>query len=202
VYCGLFSLFVILGRRFFPDGIRVMQRPLQLIGAGGILFLSVVMSFSDPWQGLHSMHRDHAYSNLWTEPILVPAVAAITLLALVMLLPWRANLRHYLWGVSAALMAMSYGLVVGGTAPWIAALVFNIYLLALGVQQLTIGLRSHNLGTLNGGMLILSLLIVCRFFDSEIDLLVRGLAFIALGIGFLSTNLIVARRSRHAAGRA
>ena len=52
------------------------------------------------------------------------------------------------------------------------------------------------IGTVNAGMIILGALIVARFFDVDMGFVVRGIAFILLGIGFLATNLILMKRAK------
>jgi hypothetical protein len=49
-------------------------------------------------------------------------------------------------------------------------------------------------------MLVIAALVVVRFFDAEIGFVAKGLAFIAVGIGFLVANLVMARRLRRAGG--
>ena len=58
------------------------------------------------------------------------------------------------------------------------------------------GIRSNNLAVINTGMLMLAILIIARFFDSDISFIIKGLVFIIVGIGFLVTNAILARRMR------
>jgi len=41
---------------------------------------------------------------------------------------------------------------------------------------------------------MLAALIILRFFDSDLGFVVRGLAFITVGIGFLVTNVVLIRR--------
>ena len=43
---------------------------------------------------------------------------------------------------------------------------------------------------------MLAILIIARFFDSDISFIIKGLVFIIVGIGFLVTNAILARRMR------
>jgi uncharacterized membrane protein len=76
----------------------------------------------------------------------------------------------------------------------IIALLFNVYMLALGLAYLVQGCRDSRLRQVNYGMAILSLLLITRFFDSDFGFLARGLAFIIMGICFLSTNLVMARK--------
>ena len=59
---------------------------------------------------------------------------------------------------------------------------------------MVIGGRRNSLATLNMGMLMLAVLIITRFFDSDIGFILKGLVFIAVGIGFLVTNIWLARR--------
>jgi dipeptide/tripeptide permease len=56
------------------------------------------------------------------------------------------------------------------------------------------GLREDRLGLVNGGMLMLAGLIITRFFDSDLGFVVRGLAFIVVGVGFLAANMVLIRR--------
>lgn len=58
------------------------------------------------------------------------------------------------------------------------------------------GIRNNNLAVVNTGMLMLAILIIARFFDSDISFIIKGLVFIIVGIGFLVTNAILARRMR------
>jgi uncharacterized membrane protein len=78
----------------------------------------------------------------------------------------------------------------------LAALLLNIYLLALGVLGLWQGLQLRQQGTLTGSTLLLAVLIVLRFMDAEMSLMGRGLAFMGVGLAFLLANLWLARRLR------
>jgi uncharacterized membrane protein len=69
-------------------------------------------------------------------------------------------------------------------------------LAALGVTTMVAGLRTEQFGIVNVGMAILALLILVRFFGSELDFVVRGLAFVAVGVGFLVTNLLLVKRMK------
>lgn len=73
----------------------------------------------------------------------------------------------------------------------IAVVLFNLYLCALGIGTLVIGLKERKLSVVNTGMAVLSSVIWCRFFDADLGFLQRGVAFIAIGIGFLATNLLM-----------
>ena len=50
----------------------------------------------------------------------------------------------------------------------------------------------------NLGMLVVAILAIARFFDSEFEFAVRGIAFIAIGLGFLATNFVVFKKRARA----
>jgi hypothetical protein len=72
--------------------------------------------------------------------------------------------------------------------PVISQILCNLLLLGLGLLMIQKGNRLNHLGVLNYGLLILTALVICRFFDTNWSFIVRGLLFIALGIGFFYAN--------------
>ncbi|HEX8898234.1 MAG TPA: hypothetical protein VF751_06015, partial [Chthoniobacterales bacterium] len=78
--------------------------------------------------------------------------------------------------------------------PLAPSLLLNFFLLALGVFTLLRGIRAGRAVEANLGMLVIAILATARFFDSEFEFVVRGIAFIAIGLGFLATNLVLFKR--------
>jgi uncharacterized membrane protein len=72
--------------------------------------------------------------------------------------------------------------------PGLAAIFINILTLAAGLATIQRGNRLNHLGILNYGLIIIALLVICRFFDDQISFVIRGLMFIAVGIGFFVAN--------------
>ncbi|MEE9369823.1 MAG: hypothetical protein V3V05_13325 [Pontiella sp.] len=79
------------------------------------------------------------------------------------------------------------------SADMLTALIFNGVMLFLGIVYIVQGCRNTKLRQLNGGMAVLSLLLVTRFFDAEFGFLARGIVFIVLGTCFLTVNLVMAK---------
>ena len=77
------------------------------------------------------------------------------------------------------------------------ALIFNAFMLFLGIMYIVMGCRNSKLRKLNGGMAILSLLLVTRFFDAGFGYLARGIVFIVLGTSFLTVNLVMVHRKKN-----
>jgi uncharacterized membrane protein len=79
---------------------------------------------------------------------------------------------------------------------WTAALLMNLYVFALALTALRSGLAQGRFAETNAGMLLLTALIVMRFFDTDVGFLIRGLAFMAAGAGFLAVNIILLKRRK------
>ncbi len=82
---------------------------------------------------------------------------------------------------------IGYAATESSTNEAFALILFNLYLFVLGLATTISGIRNGHLGTVNAGMLILAVLIVARFFDSDLGFVIRGLAFILVGLGFFIT---------------
>jgi len=54
----------------------------------------------------------------------------------------------------------------------------------------------YSLKLVNGGMLLLIFVIIARFFDSDLGLMERGIAFVLIGAGFIVTNLLLYKKWR------
>ena len=107
----------------------------------------------------------------------------------------RRRLAGSMFGAMPCVAALGYIAVMRhDTGELLAILCLDAFVFALGVGTLWRGLREDRLGVVNAGMLMLAGLIVTRFFDSDLGFVVRGLAFIGVGIGFLATNVVLIRR--------
>lgn len=84
-------------------------------------------------------------------------------------------------------------------ASLLAVICFNLVFFGIGLRLLLRGISQNRLGTANLGLFFLVLIIGTRFLDIDFSFLVRGLVFVALGLGFLFTNLWMVRKSREKA---
>jgi hypothetical protein len=194
VFGGVFGLLFLVGARWWSEGTATWQRPLQNVGALGALGLSLVLSFKDPWEHVGG------WSYYWgkvggLEEIAEVVLAGIFVVVAVAL--WVRSWTRRAWhevmlGAIPALALIGWACAMKD-AEVVSKILFNLYLFVLGIGTLVIGLRGRRLGVVNAGMFVLSAVILCRFFDEELGFLLRGIAFIVIGIGFLATNLVLLR---------
>lgn len=191
VFGGVFGLLFLVGARWWSEGTATWQRPLQNVGALGALGLSLVLSFEDPWPNVGGGWINHGWESDYVE-----AVVAVIFVAAAMAL-WVRSWSRRAWhevmiGAVPALALIGWACAIKD-AKVVGWILFNLYLFVLGIGTLVIGLRGRRLGVVNAGMFVLAAVILCRFFDSDLGFLVRGIAFILVGAGFLATNLVLLR---------
>ena len=83
-----------------------------------------------------------------------------------------------------------------GEDPYIPTILSNFLLFGLGISAIHLGSKHLQYSTLNYGLLIITLQITYRFFDTEISFVIRGVLFILIGLGFFLTNYILFRKQR------
>lgn len=86
--------------------------------------------------------------------------------------------------------------IIGIGAPLLATVLVNILVFAIGLFTMRLGTRQDHLVILNYGLLVIAALIACRFFDTELSFVFRGLMFIAIGIGFFVANYFRIQKRR------
>ena len=197
-YLGLFASAYLVGALWLGEASSIWRRPFQLVGAGGVAVISYGLSFRHwIWSGLWKWDRlfdvEHSATLYLVGAIGLIAVA-LTILAVIKHMPGRA-----IFGVAPLVMALALVLANGWDRELAPALVFNGYVLVVGVATLVAGVMRRRLALANAGVLLVALLIAARFTDSELGLLVRGIACLVVGAGFLATNLIVYRLRKGAA---
>jgi drug/metabolite transporter superfamily protein YnfA len=93
---------------------------------------------------------------------------------------------------------VGWGIAKQTRNPLLPSLLLNLFGLALGLFTLIRGVRAGRIYEANLGMVVIAALALARFFDSDFEFVIRGIAFIAVGVGFLVTNLIVFKRRARA----
>jgi len=195
IYSSIMALFYYLGSWEFEGISTNWQRPFRILGGLGVFIMMFLLTFRFPWESVTG--RYHYIRNEVSFWAVLPDNALTLLLvgtALLVFLGYvkRKDLMRALFGALPLLALMGY--VFSGARVANALLLFNAYLFVVSVTRLTIGIRTNNLGVINTGMFMLSALILARFFDSDINFIIKGLIFISIGIGFLMTNVVILRR--------
>jgi hypothetical protein len=185
-YSALFTSTYFSGLYWFSIPEKGWQKPFQVVGLVGNGVLAYLLSFPYPW--LHS-HWPVSQSEYWTIVAFLMFAGGL----LVLLWKQKFTLPSFLGALPLAVIA-GYLLQASDKSGLYAAIFMNAFLLAVGVTTLIKGVRSDRLGLLNTGMLLLAALILLRFFDTNFSFVIRGSAFILIGLIFLAVNIFISRR--------
>ena len=194
-YTSLFSLSGLLGMRLYPDQ-SGWSNPMRSIGLLGATVLVYILTWQATWFDIGWQHTRSAWRyqdwGIWHD----------STTAMLLLISWavcavrsckRSSLPSIILSSLPVLAVLGFALSTSG-ADLLSTLLFNLFMLTLGLAYLIQGCRLTTLRQVNFGMGLISLLVITRFFDSDFGFLARGIAFILIGCGFLAANLIITRK--------
>ncbi len=197
VFCSLFAAMYLAGGRADDQPLPSWRRPFVGLGAAGVCVISFLLTYEWPWQSF--VRKPYLVWSGLDRLSLVPhafLTIGLPLLAVLLLVnkAWRRRGAGLILGL-APILAFA-GIVLARTEALLPRILFNTYFFLLGLGTVIAGVRRARPGTANLGLLLLAALIIARFFDSEISFLLRAIAFIVVGLGFLLANLFLIRKGK------
>ncbi len=184
-YFSLFGLFYLLGNTSFFDGQHTRNNGYKILGSLGTIILLLVVSFDWFWQDLR------ADENLWNGVLMAPEFWVSLLLSLLggglLFLQQKGKSLQTIKPISVVFLLFILIFLLGLVSSFAVGLI-NLVVLAIGVLTIREGAQRDHLGILNYGLLIITALILCRFFDGDLSFVIRGLLFVLVGAGFFATN--------------
>jgi hypothetical protein len=197
-YAALLSSMSLMGIQLY--GIRSgWNNPPKMFGLIGIAVLAYVFTFSDAWYDIGWSHIRTGWRYRAWGPWLDGGITLIFLAGWA-LAAFKANKQNTTETIVIALLPLfaiaCFLTGSAGDADGLNALIFNIFMFVFGIMYVVAGCRNTRLRQLNGGMAVLALLLVTRFFDADFGYMARGIVFIVLGACFLTVNLVMARRKK------
>ena len=197
-FAAFWSVVYLIGVGYFRDWRPTRAHPFVVIGWIGILALTIFLSFKDSWRANQWQTAVDAVARHYPDALAVGIQIAWVFAALLLgaYTFWkefrnRVNLAPALF---APVVLLAWGIAKQTRNPLFPSLLLNLFGLALGLFTLIRGVRAGRIYEANLGMLVIAALGLARFFDSDFEFVVRGIAFIAIGLGFLVTNLVVFKR--------
>ncbi|QVY66535.1 DUF2157 domain-containing protein [Polaribacter sp. Q13] len=167
--------------------LRVSKNGFLVIGSLGLVITMLMVSFESFW------NIDFEISFLGNKELLIGGFLMLsTLYMLIKNNSFSKFNFNNIFQFIPFLMILFYATQSLDTRITVALV--NITVLVLGVSIVKKGVDKASFVILNYGLLIITALITCRFLDTEMTFIIRGLLFIIVGAGFFVTNYLMLKK--------
>ena len=184
-YVSLLGLFYLIGETSFFAQQKIRSAGYTVIGSLGTIGIMMGLSFDEFWKEL--AERDFPLNELVIAPeFYLTVLISLLTIGLLYFLQKGKGLDS-LKPMRITFLVFIPIFIIGMYSP-VAVWLVNLLVFAIGILTIRDGAQRDHLGILNYGLLIITILIICRFFDTNLSFVVRGLLFVAVGAGFFATN--------------
>lgn len=192
-YFSLFGLLYIIGNSKFFSQQKLINNAYLILGSLGTLVLLLMLSFEWFWEDLQKSYL--TFNTAITSPeLLVSAILSLSACILLYLLGKNKSIFDINpFEVVFILFIITFLI---GFKSLIAIVIINILVFGIGLLTIKDGAKKDHLGILNFGLLIITALIICRFFDTDLSFITRGILFISVGIGFFVANYYTLKKRK------
>jgi len=188
LYLLLFSMFYLLGNLPFLNNKELRKNGYLVLGSMGSVAMLVLFSFKFIWKEL--LVNVHLSSDELFVAIVLLLISVIAFgYSWKYIKKQKFNLFLYIGIIFPFLCFVGSDSVITGVIG------VNILLFILGMISIKKGIDQCHFGLSNYGLLIISTLIICRFFDTNISFVLKGISFVVIGGGFFVVNYMMLKRN-------
>lgn len=192
---SLFAFFYEIGNTPFIREQKIRNNGYLVVGSLGTVITLLVMSFSFFWEDI--LDGSFLQKSIISSPEFF-ASALLTLAALSLLIYQKIKYKPFeIKPIEPVfiLFVIIFWIGVYSNAQLVIILV-NVLLLAVGIMTIREGAKQNHLGILNYGLLIVTGLVISRFFDTNINFVLKGILFVAVGFGFFFANYWMVKKRK------
>ena len=190
-YFSLLSMLYQFGGSDFFHKIKAKNNGYLRLGSLGMVIILLILSFNWVWEDM--IRLDLSWGAIFSSHEFFVTLV-LTLLAIVLFYKYKKDKSWESIKPLEPLFLIFPIVFIAGFATSLAPILINIILLVVGVLTIRRGAQQDHLGILNYGLLIITALVVCRFFDSNWSFVLRGVLFVLIGIGFFVANYLMLKK--------
>lgn len=190
-FASLLATFYFLGKQNLFLNLNQNRNGYWFSGKVGTLILLFILSFKAPWTELQRQVLEYHYFEL----IIYTLLFLFAVFLLFKQLQKTELLKLNPIGYGFILITMLYFISTNTQAGFLVT-VTNLFILLIGVYEIRKGAETNSLYQLNFGLICIAILVICRFFDTEMSFIIRGLLFIGIGLGFFLLNYYLLKKRR------
>jgi uncharacterized membrane protein len=190
MYAMLFGVLYNLGKIPIYNILKLRYNSFVVLGALGTVILLLILSFNILWKEMQNELIALNSPEMLISVVLFSCALGLLFYSRKDKVNSKFNLFQYVF----ILFALVF--IIGRINYGIGTVFTNIIVLFLAVFAIKIGVKRVRFSILNYGLLIITALIVCRFFDTDMSFVLRGILFVSVGLGFFSTNFFMLKKQK------
>lgn len=193
-YMALFAIFYITGSSTYFNHSKRRINGYLVLGSLGTMHILLMMSFHWFWEKIAGQHFN--LSDAINSQEGFASLLLVVLAVLLLLVSQRGKSWKELHPIKVTFLLYVFIFFIGlGNTP-LPVVFINLLVLSLGIYTVWQGAKADHLGVLNYGLLTITALVICRFFDSDMSFVVRGILFVLVGTGFFAANYMMLKKRR------
>ncbi|MPQ48648.1 DUF2157 domain-containing protein [Marinifilum sp. N1E240] len=189
-YMSMFAIFTQIGNTESLLNQPARNNAFRIIGWLGSVTILLILSFDAVWEDI----RREIYQN--SELITAPEVYTTLLVSIAAIfLAYRAFAKNKL-RINEILFFVLLLIYILSSHSSFAFVLVNLLLFTFGLLTIISGTNQRSLMLMNSGLLIITALIICRFFDTDLSFVIRGVLFLSIGFGFFIANYQLLKKKK------
>ncbi|MCG8579008.1 MAG: DUF2157 domain-containing protein [Bacteroidales bacterium] len=192
-YFSLLGFLYLLGESAVFTHLKLRNNGYKILGLLGTLILLITLSFEWFWEELRD--EDFILSELVVSPEFIGALIFSLLAAALLYLNQKGKSLKEIKPVALVFIVFILTFILGLKSA-IAIILINLCVFVIGILTVREGAKENSLGNLNLGLLIITTLIICRFFDTDLSFVLRGILFVFVGAGFFVANYLMLKKRK------
>lgn len=185
-YFSLFGIFSFLGDSSFFQNKNLRNNSYKIIGSLGTIIALLIVSFNWYWEDLINLDLQFNSINDFAEIIASIILSSVALWLFIKHFKSSYFKKNTLIEIVFIIFILTF--LIGLANSVLPKIIINLLIFGIGILNIRKGTQQNHLGILNYGLLIITTLVICRFFDTDLSFVLRGLLFVAVGIGFFAAN--------------
>ena len=190
IYVVLFGLLYNIGKIPFFNDQKLRRNGYLILGSLGTVYMLLLTSFNWLWEAVFVNELNFNSQAFYIALTLF--CFALALLIYSYFKKWIRDFNLFQYAFIFFTLFFIISLVNTG----IPVILINLLVLILGIMVVKIGVDTYHFGVLNYGLLIVTALITCRFFDTDMSFVLRGILFVGVGAGFFLTNYVMLKKQK------
>ncbi|MBC3757873.1 DUF2157 domain-containing protein [Hyunsoonleella sp. SJ7] len=190
MYVILFGLFYNIGKLPLFHQQKLRRNGYLIMGSLGTVFMLIMTSFDWLWVDISKTTFPMDSQGLYVSLVLLILTIGVLGYAVLKKGTTKFSLTHFSFAIFTLIFFSGF------ENEYIPQTLVNLLILGIALATIKRGADTFHFGVLNYGLLIIAILIVCRFFDTEMSFVLRGILFLGFGLGFFLTNYVMLKRQK------